>query len=39
MSEGELVPVCLLLSCVSCEGVDPTFTVNVLLEISSGSAG
>ena len=39
VSEGDPVPLCLLLSCVTCDGVDPAFAVQVDLAIKSGTAG
>ena len=39
VSEGDPVPLCLLLSCVTCDGVDPAFAVQVDLAINSGTAG
>ena len=38
VTEGDIVSVCLQLSCVSCVGADPSFRVQVLLEIASGTA-
>ena len=34
-----MVSMCLQLSCVSCDGVDSTFLVQVTLEILGGTAG
>lgn len=39
VSEGEEVQVCVLLSCLSCQGTDSTFSLEVTLAISSTTAG
>ena len=38
VTEGESVSVCLHLSCVTCEGADPLFQVQVELEIQNETA-
>lgn len=39
VSEGEEVQVCVLLSCLSCQGTDSTFSLEVTLAIFSTTAG